>query len=201
MGKLTPERRKELEEIRAESRKLYELKQNPPPVPTLIETSFRYEIYACKPILKWVYENFPLDCKFSSAWIDWSKVARHKRWFPTIDPAHEGLKLQDIVDEFGLDNQEVWTDHPHNCIMKTDLDYLLEIYDGEFPIADKYIWSETEKWVIEAPVINADYDYSVNFGYSDSFWKYKNDTHIAAVRGSKKRPKPYADLSDQSDKN
>lgn len=201
MGKLTAERRKELEQIRAESRKMSELKQNPPPIPMLIETSFRYEIYVCRPVLKWVYENFPLDCKFTSAWIDWSKVARHKRWFPTVNPADKGLRLLDVVDEFQLKNSEVWTDGEHYCMMKTDLEYLLELYAGEFPLQNKYIWSETEKWVIEAPVVNADQDFSINFGYSDSFWKSKNDAHLSSVRGYKKPSKPYIDLSNRTDKN
>ncbi len=96
-----------------------------------------------------------------------------------------------------MKNSEVWTDDEANCIIKTDLKYLLELYPDEYPIADKYIWNEDEKWVIESPVVNADYDFSVNFGYSDSYWKLENDRHFAEVRKTKKVSNVYIDLTDK----
>ncbi len=60
MGKLTPERRKELEELRkqvwGEDR--------------YVQDNSDQSKKVNKNFLEWIYRHFPLDCKFTSAWID-----------------------------------------------------------------------------------------------------------------------------------
>ena len=110
-------------------------------------------------------------------------------WFPRTNSEDAELDLDVIVEEFCLGDPEVCFD-AYNFIAKTRLSYLLGFYAGELPGYDTHIWNEEEKWVIEIPVVNADQDFSVNFGYSDSrSWKQINDSHFQKIRSTPKAQK------------
>lgn len=134
----------------------------------------------------WIFENFPMDCKMSSAWIDWAKVERCKRWFPYENEADAAVKLRDIISAFQLGNPQVFFDACKDTITQTRLSHIAEYFDDisqRLPGFDTYIWNPEDKWVIEVPVSNYDQPYSINFGYSDRNWKERNKDHFANVRG------------------
>lgn len=187
---MTPERRKELVERRDKMRAEFELRRDEC-LSFLLDNSYLFEIVERTHFLRWIYENFPLDCKHTSAWIDWTRLSHYKRWFPHTNSEDAGLRLDDIAREFSLNDAAVFFD-AYGVIAKTKLSYLLEFYAGELPIYDTHIWNEEERWVIEIPVVNADQNYSVNFGYSDSSssgWKQINDSQFQKIRSTQKAKK------------
>jgi hypothetical protein len=99
--------------------------------------------------------------------------------FPRTNSEDAELDLDVIVEQFSLGDPEVCFDE-YGFIAKTRLSYLLGFYAGELPGYDTHIWNEEEKRMIEIPVVNADQNYSVNFGYNDSSnsWKQINDSHF-----------------------
>lgn len=190
--------RRRRDEMRAAQEWSQKTIESRPSLPVLLEDHYIYEIYTCSPILKWVQEHFPLDGKMYAAWIEWSKVENCKRWFPREDPESEDLKLQDIVDEFQLQNAEVWTDTRDGLLMKTNMEYMLELHPDELPYPEKHIWNEDDKWIIEITNDSKDYSYSVNFGYSDSNWKIRNYKRFAELKrpGFEKYAGIYIDETD-----
>lgn len=185
MKKISPEKRKELEERRNKLNiNLYY--QSIPELKFLMDNNYPFEIEYSS-FHSWIFDSFPMDCKLSSAWIDWSKVERCKRWFPHNNETDATLKIRDIINEFQLGNPEVYFDAVTTTV-KTNLLYIAEYFDDfeqKLPGFDTYIWNPADKWVIEVPVSNYNYPYSVNFGYSDSDWKERNRERFAGVRGKR----------------
>lgn len=140
---MTPERREELVERRDKMRAEFYLRRDPT-LNFLLDYEYPFEIVEHTHFLKWIYENFPLDCKCTSAWIDWTQVSRHKRWFPRTNSEDAELDLDVIVEQFSLSDPEVCFD-AYGFIAKTRLSYLLGFYAGELPGYDTHIWNEEEK--------------------------------------------------------